>query len=121
MAARRAPAGVLVRYCDDFVICCPTRERAERARALAGAVLATLGLQLHPTKTGIAHLARGGQGFDFLGFHHQKVESWRHRGRFHLQRWPSQRAMGVLRDKIPRGDLTVVRWGAASSRPWSPT
>ena len=52
------------------------------------------------TKTGIAHLARGGQGFDFLGFHHQKVESWRYRGRFYLQRWPSQRAMRVLRDKI---------------------
>jgi Group II intron, maturase-specific domain len=33
-------------------------------------------------------------------FHHQKVESWRHRGRFYLQRWPSQPAMGVLRDKI---------------------
>jgi RNA-directed DNA polymerase len=92
--------GVLVRYCDDFVILCPTGERAEQARELAGAVLADLGLQLHPNKTGIAHLARGGQGFDFLGFHHQKVESWRHRGRFHLRRWPSQRAMKVLRDKI---------------------
>jgi group II intron reverse transcriptase/maturase len=92
--------GALVRYCDDFVILCPTRERAERARELAGAVLASLGLQLHPDKTGIVHLARGGQGFDFLGFHHRKVESWRRRGRFHLQRWPSQRAMGVLRDKI---------------------
>ncbi|MFB6783217.1 group II intron reverse transcriptase/maturase [Streptomyces sp. NPDC056352] len=92
--------GVLVRYCDDFVILCPTRERAVQARELAGAVLVGLGLQLHPEKTGIVHLARGGQGFDFLGFHHQKVESWRHRGRFHLQRWPSRRAMGVLRDKI---------------------
>ncbi|WP_327241105.1 group II intron reverse transcriptase/maturase [Streptomyces sp. NBC_01320] len=92
--------GVLVRYCDDFVILCPTRERAVQARELAGAVLVGLGLQLHPEKTGIVHLARGGQGFDFLGFHHRKVESWRRRGRFYLQRWPSQRAMGVLRDKI---------------------
>ncbi|MFV5998141.1 group II intron maturase-specific domain-containing protein [Streptomyces sp. NPDC056231] len=33
-------------------------------------------------------------------FHHRKVESWRRRGRFYLQRWPSKRAMGVLRDKI---------------------
>ncbi|HMG30112.1 MAG TPA: reverse transcriptase domain-containing protein, partial [Jiangellaceae bacterium] len=40
--------GVLVRYCDDFVILCPTRERAHQARELAGAVLADLGLQLHP-------------------------------------------------------------------------
>ena len=43
---------------------------------------------------------RGGQGFDFLGFHHRKVESWKWRGRFYLQRWPSARAMGVLRDKV---------------------
>jgi RNA-directed DNA polymerase len=92
--------GVLVRYCDDFVILCPTRERAEQARELAGAVLSELGSQLHPGKTGIVHLARGGQGFDFLGFHHQKVESWRNRGRFYPQRWPSQRAMTVMRDKI---------------------
>jgi RNA-directed DNA polymerase len=92
--------GVLVRYCDDFVILCPTRERAQRARELAGAVLADLGLKLHPDKTGIVHLARGGQGFDFLGFHHQKVQSWRHRGRFYLRRWPSPRAMTVMRDKI---------------------
>jgi hypothetical protein len=33
-------------------------------------------------------------------FHHRKVESWRWRGRFYLQRWPSARAMRVLRDKI---------------------
>jgi Group II intron, maturase-specific domain len=33
-------------------------------------------------------------------FHHRKVELWRRRGRFNLQRWPSKRAMGVLRDKI---------------------
>lgn len=36
---------MLVRYCDDFVVLCPTRERAELARELAGAVLAGLGLQ----------------------------------------------------------------------------
>lgn len=92
--------GVLVRYCDDFVVLCPSRERAEQARNLAGATLARLGLRLHPDKTGIVCLARGSQGFDFLGFHHRKTESWRWRGRFYLQRWPSKRAMGVLRDKV---------------------
>src|SRR6266511_3533447 len=65
--------GVLVRYCDDFVIVCPARERAERARELAGAVLGGLGLRLHPDKTGIVCLANGGQGFDFLGFHRRNV------------------------------------------------
>jgi group II intron reverse transcriptase/maturase len=92
--------GVLVRYCDDFVVVSPTRERAEQARELAAAVLAGLGMRLHPDKSGIVGLTRGGQGFDFLGFHHRKVESWKWRGRFYLQRWPSVRAMRALREKI---------------------
>ncbi|MEU0837524.1 group II intron reverse transcriptase/maturase, partial [Streptomyces sp. NPDC005969] len=92
--------GELVRYCDDFVVLSPTRERAEQARELAATVLGGLGMRLHPEKTGIVCLREGGQGFDFLGFHHRKVESWRRRGRFYLQRWPSERALGVLRDKV---------------------
>ena len=86
--------GVLVRYCDDFVVLSPTRERAEQARELAARCWQTLGMQLHPEKTGIVRLTRGGQGFDFLGFHHRKVESWRRRGRFYLQRWPSSGRWG---------------------------
>jgi Reverse transcriptase (RNA-dependent DNA polymerase) len=69
--------GVLVRYCDDFVVLSPTRERAELAGELAARVLGWLGMRLHPEKTGIICLARGGQGFDFLGFHHRRVESWK--------------------------------------------
>jgi len=92
--------GVLVRFADDFVVLSPTRKRAEQARELAATVLGGLGMRLHPEKTGIVCLSEGGLGFDFLGFHHQKVESWKWRGRFYLQRWPSQRALGVLRDKI---------------------
>ncbi|MET9660757.1 group II intron reverse transcriptase/maturase [Streptomyces sp. NPDC006510] len=92
--------GELVRYCDDFVVLSPTRQRAEQARELAATVLGGLGMRLHPEKTGIVCLREGGQGFDFLGFHHRKVESWKRRGRFYLQRWPSVRALGVLRDKI---------------------
>jgi RNA-directed DNA polymerase len=38
--------GTLVRYADDLVVVCPTRERAEQARDLVAAVLATLGLHL---------------------------------------------------------------------------
>jgi hypothetical protein len=37
----------------------------------------------------IVCLTRGAEGFDFLGFHHHKVESWKRRGRFYLQHWPS--------------------------------
>lgn len=92
--------GTLVRYCDDFVVLAPTRERAEQARELAATVLGGLGMRLHPGKSGIVCVSQGGEGFDFLGFHHRKVESWRWRGRFYLQRWPSARALGVLREKI---------------------
>jgi RNA-directed DNA polymerase len=92
--------GTLVRYADDFVILCPTQQRAEQARLLAAETLATLGLHLHPGKTRIVCLSRGRQGFDFLGFHHHKVESWRWRGRYYLQRWPADRAMNAIRAKI---------------------
>jgi hypothetical protein len=92
--------GTLVRYCDDFVVLSPTEQRAEQARELAARVLEQLGMRLHPEKTGIVRLTRGGQGFDFLGFHHRKMESWKWRGRYYLRRWPSARAMRVLRDKV---------------------
>jgi RNA-directed DNA polymerase len=92
--------GVLVRYCDDFVILCRTRQQAEQARRQVAEILATLGLHLHPDKTRIVELTKGRQGFDFLGFHHRKVASWRRRGRYYLQRWPATRAMNAIRAKI---------------------
>lgn len=92
--------GVLVRYADDFVVLCRSRQRAEEARRRVTAILATVGLKLHPDKTRIACLTRGKEGFDFLGFHHRKVESWKWREHWYLQRWPSTRAMASARDKI---------------------
>src|SRR6266540_2817744 len=41
--ARHRRLGVLVRYCDDLVILCPTRERAEAALAALTGLLADLG------------------------------------------------------------------------------
>jgi RNA-directed DNA polymerase len=64
------------------------------------AVLDTLGLRLHPEKTRIAHLARGAEGFTFLGFEHRMRESWTQPGRWYLQKWPSRRAMASIRGKI---------------------
>jgi group II intron reverse transcriptase/maturase len=92
--------GVLVKYADDLVALCATRDQAEDARELVAAVLDTLGLRLHPEKTRIVHLARGAEGFDFLGFHHRMRESWKWRGRWYLQKWPSDRAMASIRGKI---------------------
>jgi group II intron reverse transcriptase/maturase len=92
--------GVLVKYADDLVALCATREQAEEARGLVAAVLDPIGLRLHPEKTRIVHLARGAEGFDFLGFHHRMRESWKWRGRWYLQKWPSKRAMASIRGKI---------------------
>ena len=95
-----ARIGVLVRYADDLVVLCATRPQAEEAQRRVAAVLAGLGLWLHPDKTRIVRLTTGQQGFDFLGFHHRKVESWRWRGKHYLQSWPSDRAMSSIRAKI---------------------
>jgi RNA-directed DNA polymerase len=92
--------GVLVRYSDDFVILCASKARAEEARRRVEALLFALGVQLNPEKTRMVHLSRGKQGFDFLGFHLHKVESWRWRGKWYLQRWPSRATMVSLRARI---------------------
>ena len=92
--------GVLVRYADDLVVLCATREQAEQARELVAAVLDALGLRLHPEKTRIARLARGAEGFTFLGFEHRMRESWKQPGRWYLHKWPSRRAMASIRGKI---------------------
>jgi group II intron reverse transcriptase/maturase len=92
--------GTLVRFADDFVVLCSTRQRAEQARDLAETTLGPLGLQLHPDKTQIVDIRRGAQGFDFLGFHHRMVESQKRRGRWWLNKWPSPRAMASIRGKV---------------------
>jgi group II intron reverse transcriptase/maturase len=92
--------GRLVRYADDFVVVCPTANQADQARKQAVAVLGEFGLSLSPEKTRIVELTRGKDGFDFLGFHLRKVESWKWRGKWYLQRWPSARAMSAIRAKI---------------------
>jgi RNA-directed DNA polymerase len=102
--------GQLVRYCDDFVVLCPTRERAEHARVLAAQALEPLGLHLHSDKTRIVCLRNGEQGFDFLGFHHRMVESSKRRGRYWMNKWPSARAMSSIRAKI-RGLTSPRRVG----------
>jgi len=92
--------GVLVRYADDLVVVCPTREGAEQAQRRAATALGPLGLRLHPDKTKIVHLARGAEGFDFLGFHHRMRKSAKWHGRWYLHQWPSQRAMRSIRARV---------------------
>jgi len=95
--------GVLVRYADDLIAVCKSRQQAETALERITALLAELGLQPKAAKTRIVHLEVGGGGLDFLGFHHRLVRSTGKTGRrpvTFLARWPADRAMQHARDRI---------------------
>ena len=98
--------GQLVRYADDFVIMCRTRARAEQALAKVRDILGQLRLQLHPTKTRLVELGLGKDGFEFLGCYLRVVRS-HFKKRNYLFRWPSQKAMQAVRNRIR--DLTGRR------------
>lgn len=68
-----ADAGyAMVRYADDLVIMCKTREEADMALDLMQQWVAENELTLHPTKTRIVDAQQ--EGFDFLGYHfHGKI------------------------------------------------
>jgi group II intron reverse transcriptase/maturase len=91
--------GVLVRYADDLVVLCRSEELAQEALRRLNIVTDRLGLALHPEKTRVVNLWDGKDGFDFLGFHHRKVRSWRYK-RYSLQHWPRGKAMSSIREKI---------------------
>lgn len=96
--------GVLVRYADDGVVMCRTRSQAEQALSKIEAILGDLGLSLHPEKTKVVDLGEGREGFDFLGCHfHARLSGplWE-RGirRYYLHRWPSQKSMKRVRQKV---------------------
>lgn len=97
--------GRLVRYADDFVVICKTKWKVEQAEKRVRRVLAWLGLELHPEKTRQVELSWGKQGFDFLGCHLRKRLSgkiWEKSGKrcYFLHRWPSQRAMKRVRQRV---------------------
>jgi reverse transcriptase-like protein len=98
--------GVLVRYVDDAVVMCRSRQQAEAALTRLRGLLADLGLEPKEVKTRIVRLEVGGPGFGFLGFHHRLVRSRGIRGRkgvTFLVRWPSDKAMAHARDRLREG------------------
>jgi group II intron reverse transcriptase/maturase len=94
--------GVLVRYGDDLVVMCQSREQADGALERLTGLLSDLGLEPKAAKTRIVHLVEGRQGLDFLGFHNRLV-----RGRtprsvhlIFLARWPARKAVQHARDRV---------------------
>ena len=101
----RRNAGELVRYADDGVVLCRSAAQARAALDAVEEILGGLGLRLHPDKTKVVDLREGREGLDFLGCHFRARMSgrlWEQRRviRYYLHRWPSQRAMKRLREKV---------------------
>lgn len=82
-----------VRYADDMVILCRTRQAAGEALALIGQWLTSAGLELHPEKTRIVELAPVNAFFDFLGYRFKRTP----RG---LIRVPRPKSLAKLRDNV---------------------
>ena len=94
--------GVLVRFADDLVVMCHSRVEAERALGALRAILAGQGLTLKDAKTRIVELREGGEGLDFLGFHHRWVRGNTPASRrlCFLVRWPRREKMQHARDRL---------------------
>jgi RNA-directed DNA polymerase len=80
---------VMVRYADDAVVLCRTREDAEAALIRMRAWVEANGLKLHPDKTHVGDCQLLGDGFEFLGYRFEAG-----------QRWVRKKSLKVLRDKI---------------------
>ncbi len=86
-----------------MLVMCWSQHQAERALARLTGLLAGLGLEPKPSKTRIVHLEVGGEGLDFLGFHHRLVRSRGDRGKpkvTFLARWPADKAMQHARARV---------------------
>ncbi len=97
--------GTLVRYADDLVVVCKTKQQCEDAERDVRKYLSRLGLELHPDKTKRVVLYDGEQGFDFLGCHFRKrlsgvILEREGKRKYFLHRQPSRRAMQRIRQKV---------------------
>ena len=84
----------LVRYADDLVVCCHTRQQAEQVKARLAAWLAPRGLAFNEAKTRIVRL--DDRGFEFLGFHLRRYDT----GRLLIK--PSVTAIKRFRERLAK-------------------
>ena len=88
----------VVRYADDFVVFCESKEDTEAARRDVKDWLATRGLRLSEAKTRIVHFTKG---FDFLGFNvrHYRTPMTARSG-YKLLIKPSKESVKKLKDRL---------------------
>lgn len=79
----------MVRYADDFVIMCKTKEEAQNAFKLIEEWVKENSLTLHPDKTHIGNCLNPGEGFEFLGYRFENGK-----------RMIRKKSLNKLKDKI---------------------
>jgi len=87
----------LVRYADDLVVFCQSREDAARAQEELDAWLAERGLTLNREKTRIVHLT---EGFDFLGFTVRQYRSRTTRSGYKVLITPSKESVQTMKTRL---------------------
>lgn len=94
----RRDSPVLVRYADDFIVLCESREAAEQVKTRLTGWLAQRGLAFNEDKTRVVHLD---DGLDFLGFTIR-----RHHGKLLIK--PSKAAVKRIKERL-RTEVRALR------------
>jgi RNA-directed DNA polymerase len=81
----------MVRYADDFVILCRSRNAAEAAKEAAEEWMAGAGLALHPDKTQIRNPMQVGDSLQDLGYRFEQE-----------RRWPREKSVEKLLENVRR-------------------
>jgi RNA-directed DNA polymerase len=103
-AVTAAGSPVLIRYADDLVAFCHTRQEAQQVKARLATWLMPRGLAFNEDKTRIVTL---GEGFDFLGFTIR-----RYRGKLLIK--PSKAAVKRIRERL-RTEVRSLRGANAQA------
>ena len=86
---------ILVRYADDVVACCHSRQQAEQVKAQLADWLKPRGLVFNEDKTRIVRLD---EGFDFLGFNLRRYRHGSRPGKLLIK--PSRDAVKRIRKRL---------------------
>ena len=100
----------MVRYADDFVVLCKSREEADAALATIRAWVGENGLRLHPNKTHVGDCRVKGQGFEFLGYRFEA-------GRRFVRKKSLNRFKDAIRAKTRRTRGHSLAWIIADLNP----
>lgn len=94
--------GELIRYADDFVIMCKTKQQALESIKVIKSIMGKLDLSINRNKSRLVNLWNDIDGFDFLGFHNRKFPIRRKGGNtlYVMSHIPKKNSMKKMRAKI---------------------